>query len=620
MRACVVTLAILLGSVQVSAQTPPPDAPERAPAPSVRPSAMLGAAIYQQNCAPCHGMTGAGDGAQAAALGLTPQPLNDPARMAALTPAEAFDVTKYGSASGAMPALQEFLNDDQLWHAVAFAWSLHTDAGSLAAGTARYAEQCAACHGDTGRGDGPDAAGKVTSDFTDAQAMNVRSLASLNAGWREAHAEIGAELPERTRQEVLEAVRAFTVLPPSASPYVGGAGVIDGRLVQGTTGAAAPTVQTMTLMAYMNFTPVATFTTTTDVEGAFRFSELATDPGIVYYVGVEYGDIAYGTDLFGLSPMTPTAQLTIPIYETTTDPAALHVSRMQWVVDHEPGLLRVRQILRIGNNQDRTIVGRTLEGAAEPVTAALPVPADATEIVFQDGALDARYQRVGTTIYDTTPIRPGAQSRQILMGYTLPYQGTSASLVADSAHPVDALTLLVGDLPGLTVDVTAPLEAVGNQTVQGIAYRVWNGQLEEAQAITVGLQNLIVAGGADPRLTPAVAATPPLATASAPPAQLAASIPPAFAALGVGALVLVIGGGILYWRYARDKRQTLQSLHDARDRLLTEIAAIDDRHAQGELDDETWSAERVTLMRTVRTTTTEIERLQAGRKRGRSDG
>lgn len=84
--------------------------------------------------------------------------------------------------------------------------------------------------------------------------------------------------------------------------------------------------------------------------------------------------------------------------------------------------------------------------------------------------------------------------------------------------------------------------------------------------------------------------------------------------------MLVIGGGILYWRYARDKRQTLQSLHDARDRLLTEIAAIDDRHAQGELDDETWSAERVTLMRTVRTTTTEIERLQAGRKRGRSDG
>lgn len=620
MCACVIVLAVVLGSVPVAAQTPPPYAPEQAPAPPVRPAAMLGAALYQQNCAPCHGLTGAGDGAQAATLSVAPQPLDDPVRMAALAPAEAFHITKFGSASGAMPALQDFLSDDQLWHAVAFAWSLHTDAGSLAAGAARYAEQCAACHGESGRGDGPDAAGKVTSDFTNAQAMNVRSLASLDAGWREAHGEIGAELPAQARQEVLDAVRAFTLLPPNASPYAGGVGVIDGRLVQGTAGAAAPAVQTMTLMAYMNFTPVATFTTTTDADGAFRFTELATDPDVVYYVGVEYDDIAYGTDLFGLSPVTPTVQLAVPIYETTTDPAGLHVSRMQWVVDHAPGMLRVRQILRIGNNQDRTIVGQALTGAAQPVTAALPVPADAADIVFQDGALDARYQRVGTAIYDTTPIRPGAQSRQILMGYTLPYQGTSAALVADLAYPVDALTLLIGDLPGLAVEVAAPLEAVGNQTVQGNAYRVWNGQLEGAQPITVGLQNLIVAGGADPRLTPAVAATPPLVTASAPPAQLAASIPPAFAALGVGALVLVIGGGILYWRYARDKRQTLQNLHEARDRLLTEIAAIDDRHAQGELDDETWSAERVTLMRTLRMTTTEIERHQAGRKRGRGDG
>ncbi|MFZ1771138.1 MAG: hypothetical protein WAU00_18160, partial [Caldilinea sp.] len=71
---------------------------------------------------------------------------------------------------------------------------------------------------------------------------------------------------------------------------------------------------------------------------------------------------------------------------------------------------------------------------------------------------------------------------------------------------------------------------------------------------------------------------------------------------------------ILYWKYAHDKRQAQQTLLDAKERLLTEIAALDDRHAQGEMDDETWSAERVALMRTVRTVTADIERQTAGRK------
>lgn len=78
--------------------------------------------------------------------------------------------------------------------------------------------------------------------------------------------------------------------------------------------------------------------------------------------------------------------------------------------------------------------------------------------------------------------------------------------------------------------------------------------------------------------------------------------------------MLVVGAGILLWKYSRDKRQAQQALLDAKERLLTEIAMLDDRHAQGELDDESWSAERLALMRTLRTVTDDSERRQAGRK------
>ena len=40
----------------------------------------------------------------------------------------------------------------------------------------------------------------------------------------------------------------------------------------------------------------------------------------------------------------------------------------------------------------------------------------------------------------------------------------------------------------------------------------------------------------------------------------------------------------------------------------------DDRHAAGDLDDETWSAERLALMNNLRTVTAELERLDGGRR------
>lgn len=47
-----------------------------------------------------------------------------------------------------------YLDDGQIWDLVAFIWSLQTTPGSLADGERLYAANCAACHGESGAGDG----------------------------------------------------------------------------------------------------------------------------------------------------------------------------------------------------------------------------------------------------------------------------------------------------------------------------------------------------------------------------------------------------------------------------------------------------------------------------------
>jgi len=64
------------------------------------------------------------------------------------TPAEAFSFLRNNS------AYNELL-DTQLWDVVAFAWRNATADAAIARGAQLYTRDCVACHGETGRGDGP---------------------------------------------------------------------------------------------------------------------------------------------------------------------------------------------------------------------------------------------------------------------------------------------------------------------------------------------------------------------------------------------------------------------------------------------------------------------------------
>jgi mono/diheme cytochrome c family protein len=95
---------------------------------------------------------------------IVPHRMADPQRGAKLKdrlPSYALEQTTYLSNSPALlwmrlraePSLQA-LNDDDLWDLVAWVWEQHTSPQEIAMGQKLYAQNCAACHGETGQGDG----------------------------------------------------------------------------------------------------------------------------------------------------------------------------------------------------------------------------------------------------------------------------------------------------------------------------------------------------------------------------------------------------------------------------------------------------------------------------------
>jgi mono/diheme cytochrome c family protein len=146
-----------------------------------------GKQIFLQNCVPCHGLSGQGDGWDGQYLDVKPANFTDP-NLRGMSDSDYFARVSFGIQNSAMPTWGEWLPEDQRWDAIQFIQqafvlgrptlaSLYTgatadyvltlsegdwtDAGNVIytdTGKIVYEQYCATCHGDTGQGDGAGAA------------------------------------------------------------------------------------------------------------------------------------------------------------------------------------------------------------------------------------------------------------------------------------------------------------------------------------------------------------------------------------------------------------------------------------------------------------------------------
>lgn len=108
------------------------------PYPEAIPSFASGRQIFNENCAPCHGPTGRGDGPARQTINpKNPPPANfhDFERMAGLSPFKAFNVASFGVEGTAMPSFSA-LPEKQRWEVAFYVMSLRFSAEAAKVGAA----------------------------------------------------------------------------------------------------------------------------------------------------------------------------------------------------------------------------------------------------------------------------------------------------------------------------------------------------------------------------------------------------------------------------------------------------------------------------------------------------
>ncbi len=568
-------LTLLLISGLAMAASPAQAAPP-AQTPDGAPSVSGGQSLWAENCLPCHGPAGQGDGPTAQSL---PGPLpnfSDPATSRQHIPTELFEVIKEGRIDKMMPPWKNQLGDDEIWNAVAQVWMLGTSSQELAAGQAIYQEQCAACHGDDGSGSGPDAPAGI-NDFTDLAAMNQLSQADLLKRFKagDQHGE-ASSMAEADIWASLNHIRTFTFALPQRN------GVLVGQVLNAATNQPVGNIE-VALHAFQNNSMLETLVTQADESGNFKFENLATEHSVMYIVEGAYQDIAYVSREPGMFlPDTTETTVNLEVFDTTTSDENINITQIHYLLSFTPDEANILQIFIVGNSGQETYIGN------DGQTFSFALPNNATDITFQNNPNGERFVETGGGYVDTEPIMPSAEGLTIAALYNIPYNDNSLTVEIPLSVPAATMDVMMAD-QGASLS-SNQVEFVENRDFQGNTFVVYTGkELPGGDSVKLeisGLDDLEFSAPAEAMSSGGIATNDTTWFNQ----EMAMWITVALGALTIVMVVVVYPMARPQLPYQNDT--PAEDIETRQQKLLLTLARLDEAYENGEMDKDVYRQAR----------------------------
>ena len=332
-----------------------------------------GQALYEANCANCHGQGGLGDGPDAS--GMQARSFKDQEYMAAFSDQAIFDTVTMG-VSPNMPPYSK-LSEDERWALTAYVRSFTlTATGDL---TAVVTPESA---------DTPSAAGAETTPG--ALSTETASQPTVGEVQVEAKTSTGAPLPEDTL---------------------------------------------MTLYAFDNMTLAFTTTQSTRQGDMFTFSGIELPPQRAFIASADYMGTTYGSDVAVVDDPSQPVKLSVVAYETTTDSSGLIIDRLHMFFDFSTSdKVQVVQLYLMSNPTDKTITASEPGGSV--LTFSLPEGYENLQfqdgvlgeryLEVPGGFADTQSVRAGVTDYQVVAAFDLPYKNKLTMQQTINHTLTSA--------------------------------------------------------------------------------------------------------------------------------------------------------------------------------------------------
>lgn len=583
--------------------TPEPLAAARAP------DVAVGAQIFAARCISCHGVNGAGDGelVLAGQVGAMSS-FQDAATASVQRPTAWYGTITNGRIEKLMPPWNNALSEDERWSVAMYSYTMHYTPEQLALGAEVYRDFCAACHGETGRGDGPDAPTLRESpgNLTDPEVMLALADEHIYISIAEGAGEMPAFADDLSEDEMRAAV-VFTrtlalanadsigqiveaAAQPVATPEVGAGvseqpaaattvepgavGAVVGQIVNGTAGGVVPTDLTVVLYRLDEQFNQTQYETQADASGAYRIEGVPFDAASSYVATVTYRDRLFTS---GVQAGTgSTLDLPVTIYELTEDPAVLSISGVVTQVNAVGTGLEVTQVMSFSNSSDRAFSTSQAASDGRAISVAIPLPVGS---VIAGLINQGRYIVVPEqyTVLDTVPVLPG-NDHVVHFVYIVPYDSGGAVIEQPLAYNLTGEVRLLLSPNTLTAsgDQLAPL---GVETIGQRSFQSYGGTL----ALTAGDSLRYTLSGA------------PAASAGEASGGITSNSLPLVILAVIGLQVVIFSG--IYLLIDQRRRRAAPALSDAQliDALIRQIAELDAEFEAGKIEKSVYERQRALL-------------------------
>lgn len=635
LRLCIIASIFLLvaacsglsGEPQiVTTLVPPTPEPTDIGHPLNRPDAARGALIYADKCYRCHGERGRGDGELVASGQVQNVPsFLDPATVFDQTPSTWYQTITNGNVDKLMPPWKDDLSADDRWSVALYTYTLHSTPDQVARGHELFMANCAECHGETGRGDGPKAAQLNDSpgDLADFAGMAYLDDQAIYVDVNEGIGDVmpprgmafGGDWSEEDIRSVVSFVRTLALanpdavgriaseLPageqvsaPLATEEVGASGGgttasatafpdqvrVTGTLTNGTANGALPASAEVTLFAFDASFNQTQYTTTAAADGSFAFENVPYNPDNTYITTVDYRDRVFASSILradGLAAAAATGVLDLPItvYELTDDPGVVRISGVVSQVVVAGDSIQVTQVLNLTNTSDRAFTSSETTDDGRPISVVISLPPGA--VIASLGGGDSRYvvAQDRFALLDTAMVLPG-EDHLINVVYLIPYGG-GAIIEQPINYALSGPVRLLVRPTDLGVNSTQLLP-LGEETVGSSTYASYGGtlNLNTGDVIRYELSGTSAnVGGIN-----AVAVT-------------GSSLP-----LIIGIVLVLVGAlGVAFYIISR-RNQSARRLDSPGvqaqiDALAAAVAQLDVDHQAGKIDDAEYQTQRAAL-------------------------
>ncbi|HEM45949.1 MAG TPA: hypothetical protein ENO23_02785, partial [Alphaproteobacteria bacterium] len=235
--------------------------------------------------------------------------------------------------------------------------------------------------------------------------------------------------------------------------------------------------------------------TRSDAEGRFTFENIANDPGTVYLLGTQYGEVPFGRRVAFEAGQEELA-VELPLRSISPDAAALLTLGTTYKLDWIGAQLFVQVSHQLRNPGSEVVFVREAARDTAPPVFRVRLPEGVLEFVDGQGGLGEGLVRDGTRVAYWGPVYPGDQ--ELRYGFLLPGV-PPAELAGDD--PEGSSLILSLPLPGgsgevqlLTPETDPRPRAPGirelgkPEEIDGVAYvRSSLGGLEPGGTVTVTL-------------------------------------------------------------------------------------------------------------------------------------